>query len=153
MAMALAEMNYMTDKRVTLDINILIYAIDKDAGEKQEIAINLIEECVLERDCVLTIQSLSEFYYASTRKGMVSHEDAEAQIFDWQLLFPTILPSSHTVAKALKVVADHTISFWDAMLWSVANENRVDELYSEDFQAGRALQGVTFVNPFIHRTT
>ena len=142
----------MSDKRVTLDTNILIYAIDKDAGKKQKIAIDLIEIFVLERDCVLTIQSLSEIYYTSTRKGFVSHLEAEAQIKDWQILFPTILPSTHTVINSLKLVADHILSFRDAMLCSVANENGVGELYSEDFQAGRVLQGVTFTNPFICET-
>jgi len=138
----------MKDKRVTLDTNILIYSIDKDAGQKQISAINLIEKCVLQYNCVLTLQSLSEFYFASTRKGFVTHQQAEAQIEDWQILFPTILPSTRTVQYALKAVGDHSLSFWDAMLWSVARENSVTELYSEDFQNGRALQDITFLNPF-----
>jgi predicted nucleic acid-binding protein len=138
----------MSDKRVSLDTNILIYAIDKDAGEKQLTSISLIEHCALNSDCVLTLQSLSEFYAAATRKGKVTHVQAEAQIKDWQLLFPTILPSTHTVKYAIKAVNDHTLSFWDAMLWSVACENGVSELYSEDFQSGRELKGVRFTNPF-----
>jgi predicted nucleic acid-binding protein len=52
------------------------------------------------------------------------------------------------VEYALKAVDEHTLSFWDAMLWSVACENRVSELYSEDFQSGRELKGVRFTNPF-----
>ena len=50
---------------------------------------------------------------------------------------------------ALKAVDEHSLSFWDAMLWSVAYENGVREIYSEDFQAGRELKGVLFSNPFI----
>jgi len=138
----------MSDKRVSLDTNILIYAIDKDAGEKQLTSISLIEHCALNYDCVLTLQSLSEFYAAATRKGKVTHAQAEAQIKDWQLLFPTILPSTRTVEYALKAVDEHTLSFWDAMLWSVACENGVSELYSEDFQDGRELKGIRFTNPF-----
>lgn len=142
----------MNEKRVSLDTNILIYTVDKDAGDKQITAIRLIETCVLKYDCVLTLQSLSEFYFASTRKGIVIHSDAEAQIKDWQVLFPTILPSTHTVEYALKTVAEHNFSFWEAMLWSVASENYVDTLFSEDFQPGRELKGVTFINPFIEST-
>ena len=96
----------------------------------------------------MTLQSLSEFYFAATRKGIVNHSDAEAQVQDWQVLFPTILPSTHTVNYALKAVEEHNISFWDAMLWSVAQEHHVTELFSEDFQHERKLKGVTFVNPF-----
>ena len=138
----------MSGKRVSLDTNVLIYAIDKDAGDKRITAVRLIEKCALECECVLTLQSLSEFYFAATRKGKVLHSEAEALIEDWQLLFPTILPSAHTVGYALKAVDKHKLSFWDAMLWSVARENNVSVLYSEDFQGGRELQGVTFVNPF-----
>ncbi len=40
----------MNAKRVSLDTNILIYAIDKDAEKKQMSAIKLIEKCVLDYD-------------------------------------------------------------------------------------------------------
>jgi predicted nucleic acid-binding protein len=35
------------------------------------------------------------------------------------------------------------------MMWAVARQVRCDFLISEDFQDGRQLEGVTFVNPFI----
>ena len=138
----------MSAKRVSLDTNILIYAIDKDAGEKQTMALQLIEKCVVEYDCVLTLQSLSEFYAATTRKGILEHDEASAFIKDWQILFPTITPSSKTIDIALKTVGAHKLSFWDAMLWAVVRENKVSALFSEDFQSGRELEGVTFINPF-----
>ena len=144
----LTGIHSMSAERVTLDANILIYSIDKDANKKQEQAIDLIVECATSRDCVLTIQALAEFYFAATRKGKVSTEVAERQISDWQLLFPTILPSVHTVNNAVNAVKKHNLSFWDAMLWSVSNENGVTMLYTEDFQSGRNLLGVEFVNPF-----
>ncbi len=78
----------------------------------------------------------------------MTHAQAEAQIKDWQLLFPTILPSTRTVEYAVKAVDEHTLSFWDAMLWSVASENGVVEIFSENFQGGRKLKGTSFTNPF-----
>ena len=139
----------MSAKRVSLDTNILIYTIDKDAGKKQILAIKLIENCALNFDCVLTLQALSEFYAAATRKGKVTHKQAEKHIKDWQILFPTILPSTRTVEYALNAVDEHTLSFWDAMLWSVAHENGVEQIFTEDFQDGRKLKGVTFTNPYL----
>lgn len=140
----------MSIDRICLDTNILVYAIDKDAGHKQEQAIELIEQCVLAHECVLTLQSLAEFYSAVTRKGKVSTDEAKKQVSDWQLLFPTVLPSIHSVNYAMNAVEEHSISFWDAMLWSVARENAVNKIYSEDFQPGRVLQGVEFINPFLN---
>jgi len=131
-----------------LDTNILIYSIDKDANKKQEQAIELIEDRATSRDCVLTLQVLAEFYFAATRKGKVSRTRAEQQVSDWQLLFPTILPSIHTVNYAMLAVRDHKLSFWDAMLWAVAKENGVTKLYTEDFQHNQNLHGVEFINPF-----
>ncbi len=146
---ASTEMHCMSVDRITLDANILIYAIDKDANCKQEQAVELIEKCARTCDCVLTSQALAEFYFAATRKGKASTSEAKQQIADWQLLFPTILPSIRTVNYAINAVEEHSLSFWDAMLWSVANENAVKRLYSENFQPGAVLKGVEFLNPFL----
>jgi predicted nucleic acid-binding protein len=40
------------------------------------------------------------------------------------------------------------MSFWDALLWATADRIGVRHLLTEDFQDGRMLGGVTFVNPF-----
>ena len=40
------------------------------------------------------------------------------------------------------------MSYWDAQLWATARLNQVEVVLSEDFQDGRALDGVRFVNPF-----
>jgi len=59
------------------------------------------------------------------------------------------IPAGMTlILYALTAVDEHNLSFWDAVLWSglvwsVAQEYKVTELYSEDFQAGRELKGVT----------
>ena len=37
----------------------------------------------------------------------------------------------------------------DALIWSAAAENSVAIIYSQDFQDGRELEGVRFVNPFV----
>ena len=40
------------------------------------------------------------------------------------------------------------LSFWDAMLWATARRAGCSVLLSEDFQDGRRLDGVLFVDPF-----
>ena len=42
----------------------------------------------------------------------------------------------------------HGLSFWDALLWATADRVGVRYLLTEDFQDGRTLGGVTFVDPF-----
>jgi predicted nucleic acid-binding protein len=38
--------------------------------------------------------------------------------------------------------------FWDAQIWATAKLNQIPQVLSEDFQHGRAVEGVEFVNPF-----
>jgi len=138
----------MNDKIITLDTNILVYAIDIDAGERHERAIDIIEQ-VRFLDCVLTLQALSEFFTVATRKNKMPLEEAIAQLNDWQAIFPTIFATPTTLAKAVKAVKNHQLSFWDAMLWATAHDANVTLLLTEDFQNGQLLEGVKFINPFL----
>ena len=62
----------MSANRLTLDTNILIYAIDRDAKDKHKRAISVIEQAI-HLDCVLTLQALCELYAAATRKKYAHH--------------------------------------------------------------------------------
>ena len=137
----------MSAERLTLDTNVLVYAVDRNAGERHERAVALVDEAV-DLDCVLTLQALSEFFAAVTRKGKMPLRDAAAQVRDWQVLFPTATARASTLAQAIAAVAEHSMAFWDAMLWATARDAGVTVLLSEDFQDGRDLGGVRFRNPF-----
>jgi predicted nucleic acid-binding protein len=65
----------MSVNRLTLDTNILIYAIDRDAKDKHERAISIVDQSI-SLDCVLTLQALCEFYAAATRKKYATHDEA-----------------------------------------------------------------------------
>ena len=49
---------------------------------------------------------------------------------------------------ALELVDHHMLSFWDAAIWASARKADLSVVISEDFQHGRVLDGVTFVDPF-----
>ena len=137
----------MNGERVTLDTNILIYSIDADASGRHDRATQFVDDAV-DKNCVLTLQALSEFYWAVTRKGKMSHDDASAQVADWQRLFPTITAQPSTLTMAIQAATRHRLAFWDAMMWATARQNGVDILYSEDFQHGQNIGGVQIKNPF-----
>ena len=137
----------MQDERFTLDTNILVYAVDRDAGDRHDTAIELVDKAV-QQDCILTLQALSEFFYAVTRKGKMPSVDAAEQVGDWQTLFPVVAAQPDVLSRAFSAVENHGLAFWDAMLWATAKTAGVTVLLSEDFQDGRVLQGVRFRNPF-----
>jgi predicted nucleic acid-binding protein len=139
----------MSAERISLDTNILFYAVDRDSGKRHGRAQELIKESALHQDCLLILQVLGEFFAAVTRKKQMTHEEAQAQVQDWQILFTIMSATPTTLRKALQAVTQHRLSFWDAMIWAVAREAGVTRLFSEDFQHDRVLEGVRFVNPFL----
>lgn len=137
----------MSDERITIDTNILIYSIDRSDRIKHKKAGHLVEK-LIEEDCVLTLQSLCEFYAAVTRKNKVSAEDAQALINEWQSLFPVVTASAATLTRAISTSTKHQMSFWDAMLWSTARDAGVQIIYSEDFNHNSSIGGIQIIDPF-----
>ncbi len=137
----------MKERRLTLDTNILFYAMDREAGERHKLAMEIVDRALV-FDCVLTLQSLCEFYAAVTRKGKMPAQEAEAQINDWMQLFPVVSATSKSLTSAINAVDLYSLSFWDAMLWSVAREAGVTLLLSENLKHDRLLDGIRFCNPF-----
>jgi len=43
----------------------------------------------------------------------------------------------------------HRLSYYDAQIWATARLNQVATVFTEDFQDGRRLDGVQFVNPLL----
>ena len=137
----------MNGRRLTLDTNILFYAMDREAGDRHELAMKIVDRAIF-FDSILTLQSLSEFYAAVTRKDKMPPREAEAQLRDWMDLFPIVAAKSKTLLRAIKAVNQHTLSFWDALLWAAARDAGVTMILSEDFQHCRVLDGIQFCNPF-----
>lgn len=137
----------MSVERLTLDTNILIYAIDRDAKDKHERAISLVDQAI-SLDCVLTLQALSELYAAATRKKYATHDEVSSFIKELMVVFPIIESSKKTLSLALKMMEGHSLSFWDSMLWATAKEHGCSLIISEDFQDNFTLGGIKIRNPF-----
>ena len=99
--------------------------------------------------CILSLQTLCEFFASTTRKGKLSAPQAIAHVEDWQTLFPVIAATPSSLRSAMRAVERHSLSFWDAMQWAVAKQAGATLLLSEDLQHDRELEGVRFWNPFL----
>jgi predicted nucleic acid-binding protein len=53
-----------------------------------------------------------------------------------------------THLRATQGVKDHTLSYWDAVLWATASENFVPFILTEDQQHGRLVDDVRYLDPF-----
>jgi predicted nucleic acid-binding protein len=138
----------MSAERLSLDSNILYYTVDADAGERQERAREVVRQAA-RGDCVLSLQTLCEFFASTTRRGKLTAAQAIAHVEDWQSLFPVVAATPGSLRLAMRAVEHHSLSFWDAMQWAVAKQAGATVLLSEDLQHDRELEGVRFRNPFL----
>lgn len=133
--------------KVSLDTNVLVYAVDSRDKARRQHALAAIEATFgLER--ILTLQALSEFYFISTTKAGVPASAARAQLTDWQALFPVVTAKPATLPRAIDVHGARKLSFWDALLIVTCAEAGVTVLLTEDLQDGQVIEGVRCVNPF-----
>ena len=136
----------MSGERFTLDTNVLVYSIDSGSGHKHAIARQLVERAV-RSDCWLTLQAVSEFYAAATRKRLLGVSEAAIQARDWLTLFPCLPASATAVASALAAATGHR-SYWDHLLIATAAEAGCTAILTEDLDDSSTLGGVQIVNPF-----
>jgi predicted nucleic acid-binding protein len=138
--------------RILVDSNILVYAADLRADDKNLIAVALIDELTAQNRMVVSAQVLSEFYYAATRTNKppsLPYDDAYRTIRDLSYAVPVLPLTSRVTLRALDAIPRHGLSFWDALIWAAAEENGIAQIYTEDFQHGRDVEGVRIVNPFL----
>lgn len=143
---------FMSVERFTLDTNVLIYALDRKSGGKHETAAAIVDRAA-DCDCVLTVQALSEFFVAATRKGILPRPHAATQVRDWLELFPTRAASGRAVAEALAASERGRWSYWDALLLATAGEAGCSLVISEDMHDGARLGDVSVLDPFAAKSS
>lgn len=133
-------------RRVSLDSNVLVYTADRQ-DRRHRRAVELLARAV-RGDCVLSIQSIAEFYHVVTRKSLASTEEAEAQVEDMLASFAWRSHDAESLRRAISLARQHSVGFWDAMLCATVAGAGCEVLLSEDLQDGRELDGLHIVDPF-----
>lgn len=132
----------------TNDTNILVYTIDATDLPKHLTAKRIVQTHTLRRYPVM-LQSLSELYFATTRKSLLSNTEA-AQVVTRTLSISPVIPyDSGDVAAAMRLHDQHKLQFFDALLLATAARSGCTTLFSEDFQHNRTYGAVTVRNPFL----
>ncbi len=133
-----------------LDTNVLVYIVDPEDPKKQSRAEEVMNALRANQNGRLSVQNLAEFFYTTTRKlkPPLSPRQAMEQIDRFQTLWPVFSLTPLIVTEAARAVRDYQLAYYDAQIWATARLNGVAIVLSEDFQTGRTLEGVQFVNPF-----
>lgn len=138
---------------VLVDTNIFVYAFDPADPVKHERAVQLIEDVTRKGDLVLSAQILNELSWTLLRRG-TGFGLAPKEVHD---IVDEIIQSARVVPltpdltlKALTTALGHGLSFWDGLIWAAAHLHRLPTVYTEDFQHGREIEGIRFMNPFVN---
>jgi predicted nucleic acid-binding protein len=142
--------------RALVDTNVVVYAYDLDDPRKHTVAQELIEHLSNHGRLVLSSQVFNEFcsVMMSPKRKTKLTPDQLVVILRELAATGEVVPNIPALTfRALAAMPRHGLSFWDALIWSAAVENNVTVIYTEDFQDGRIVEGVRFVNPFASSTT
>jgi predicted nucleic acid-binding protein len=134
-------------EKVSVDTNILVYAVADEGGPKRKVANDLLE-WMSSANALIALQTLSEFYAVSTRKYNLAPSLARELVAAWQTLFPTIATSPSAVLAGIDASINHRLSFWDALLLVTLKATQVTVFFSEDLQHRQVIDGVKIINPF-----
>jgi predicted nucleic acid-binding protein len=132
-----------------LDTNILVYAYDRSAGQKHNLAALLVENCWKDENGCLSIQVLQEFYVIVTQKiatpldHLTAHQIV-ADLTQWRLH----TPKANDLLQAIDLQQSYQLAFWDAMIVQSAASLGCKQLFSEVLNHGQVYGGVQVINPF-----
>jgi len=138
----------MSDEPVFVDTNILVYAHDKDAGDKYLLAKAKVES-LWNRQILpsISVQVLQEFYVNLVRKKVKASDAREAVLnyLEWDV----IDNDRALLLEGMRLQETWRLSFWDALIIAAAKRAKVKELWSEDLNPGQNLEGVVVINPLL----
>lgn len=132
-----------------LDTNILLYAASNEPAEaeKHRRALAILSD----RDCVLSVQVLQEFYVQATRPtraDAMAHDDAVGFIRTWGR-FPIQPMTTAVLTEALRLKPILRYAYWDCAVIAAARAMTCRTLYTEDMSHGQVIDGMTVINPFL----
>ena len=135
-----------------LDTNVLVYAYDVSETRRRVIAKGLVDDVWDAGGGVLTLQNLSEFFFAVTRKVQ-----KRVPVVDAKTIVSDILHSSRwmvidrnagTVMKAMELVESVRAPFWDALIAACMLEHGIEVIVTENEKDFKHIPGLTVINPF-----
>ena len=131
-----------------VDTNILVYALDLDAGRKREAALRVIEAgWQTPGETALSVQVLQELHVNLVRRGRTFEEATQIvrDFYHWPVIENTLA----LLDDALGLQARFRLSLWDAMIVAAARASGASELLTEDLNHGQNYGGVRVRNPFV----
>jgi predicted nucleic acid-binding protein len=137
----------MSGTKAFIDTNIFIYFQRSDDLTKHQIS----EDTLNFFDCVVSTQVLNEICNLLTKKFSVPLSDIRQFLQDIVGTSEVIVISDDLISKALCLLEQYCISYYDALMLVAALESDCKYFISEDMQDGLVVQDkLTIINIYKH---
>lgn len=139
----------MNGDRVFVDTNVIVYAYDKDAGEKHRIAVDIMKDLWHSGLGTISTQILQEFFVTLTKKISAPMDisvvrETVRRLSKWDVSIIDV----DTIIRATELQERYNYSFWDSLVVAAAIASGVRTIFSEDLSDGQTIEGITIKNPF-----
>lgn len=131
-----------------VDTNVLLYAISRDPEEQDKA--ERANQILADRDLVLSVQVLQEFYVQATRVSRpdpLTHEQAVGLVESF-MRFSIAAVTAEVMLSAFATRRRFGLSYWDAAIVEAGRSLGCDVLLSEDLSDGEDYGGIRVENPF-----
>ncbi len=136
----------MSDETLFVDTNILVYAHDRDAGERHQAARALVKKLWTElKPPSVSVQVLQEFYVNLMRKS-VPEKEASAAVQDY-LNWYIVDNDRNLLTSGIEERLRYKLSLWDGLILAAARRAGANVLWTEDFNTGQDYDGILAVDP------
>ncbi len=140
----------MSEGKVFLDSNVLVYAHDISAGTKNETARNIVGTLWTQGSGVLSTQVIQEFFVTVTRKlpkpvEVPTAQKVIADLLNWEV----VINDGKSILGAIELMKRYKYSFWDSLIVQAALQSGAAVLMSEDLSYRQKIKGMRIENPFL----
>ncbi|QWR76249.1 PIN domain-containing protein [Candidatus Magnetomonas plexicatena] len=140
----------MTDRLI--DTNILVYAYDISEGEKHAASKAILKQIWEEGGGVVCLQNLMEFFFVITRKvknpiGVIKAKTIIKDFLqseNWEV----IDRDEESFLKAIDLVSQYNIHFWDATITTYMIDNDISEIITENKRDFEKIPDINVIVPF-----
>lgn len=135
----------ITNRKIALDTNVLIYLYDSFNIEKRHIS-----ESLLVARPLICSQVISEFLNVTKRLQKLTKAEILAKCAS-VLIYCEITNVGHsTLNLALSLIKQYDFQLFDSIIVASALESDCEFLYSEDFQHNQVIENhLTILNPYL----
>lgn len=137
-------MNFMTDEKIFIDSNILVYLLEQDR-ERRDLVLGFSNKGYL-----LSTQVISENINTCLKKLKMTKEESFEHGNYLFNSYNLVIITKEIIKRAFKISVRYKYSYWDSMILAAALENDCNTLYSEDMQHNQLIdEKLKIVNPFL----